>query len=569
MSESEISDDGVVTEKTSKKRKGFGRLRDVLKKVRVQSHEPGADCKCRMKCFERISLEARDAILNKFNLMENTNEQNSYLCGLISIVPVQRRRPRLNPNDAKYKDVTCKYKVRHVVDGVVSEFDVCRKGFSAIHGISKKKVEYLINSLKWTGSSPKDQRGKHLNRKHAIPEETKEMIKAHINSFKGRGAHYCLKDSKKKYLPEDLNISKMHKLFKELHPNIPVSYDSYRSVFNTDFNISFGYPRTDTCSFCDEMNIKLESMMNDLKSVKSQEERVEIEESIKKKETELKLHKLKAQKFYDLKRKARKAASKTKTFEAICIDYGKNLSVPNVSTNDVYYRRQLSVFCFIIHILSNNTCYFFVYPESDGKKGSDNVCQMLFEFLKNHLDNNVENLQIYADSCGGQNKNITMIRFLHYMTHVQKRFKTVQITFPIRGHSYMETDKDMALVKKNFRAELPSDWTRHIRDCRQKPNPYVVVEVDYTFWRSWTVFFNLTYKKKLCVKTRPIREIKFTSQSERLMYFRNNYSGPWENTVITLPVRRRFNVEPSTLPDHCHTGKNKLILFSSRYLTVY
>lgn len=109
---------------------------------------------------------------------------------------------------------------------------------------------------------------------------------------------------------------------------------------------------------------------------------VKIEESLKKKEKEFKLHKLKADKFYDLKRKARKAASKTKMYEAICIDYGKNLCVPNVSTNDVYYRRQLSVFCFIIHMLSNNKCLFFVYPESEGKKGSDNVCQMLFDFFK-------------------------------------------------------------------------------------------------------------------------------------------------------------------------------------------
>ncbi|KAG8271208.1 hypothetical protein J6590_068633 [Homalodisca vitripennis] len=44
----------------------------------------------------------------------------------------------------------------------------------------------------------------------------------------------------------------------------------------------------------------------------------------------------------------------------------------------------------------------------------------------------------------------------------------------------------MALVKKNFRAELPSDWAPHIRDCRQKPSPYVVEEVDNSFWRSWT-----------------------------------------------------------------------------------
>jgi hypothetical protein len=39
--------------------------------------------------------------------MDNTNEQNSYLCGLMAVVPVQRRRPRVNTPDAKFRDVTC------------------------------------------------------------------------------------------------------------------------------------------------------------------------------------------------------------------------------------------------------------------------------------------------------------------------------------------------------------------------------------------------------------------------------------------------------------------------------
>jgi hypothetical protein len=60
------------------------------------------------------------------------------------------------------------------------------------------------------------------------------------------------------------------------------------------------------------MHTKLESLINYLKSVESQEERGKIEESLKNKEMELKLHKLKAEKFYDLKRRARKVASKTK-----------------------------------------------------------------------------------------------------------------------------------------------------------------------------------------------------------------------------------------------------------------
>ena len=92
FSEVSTSDDdvGVKVEQKTKKRKVTGRMRDAAKKIRVQSHEAGSDCKCRSKCFEVIPLTVRDNIIKTFNLLETTNEQNSYLCGLISLTPVQR-----------------------------------------------------------------------------------------------------------------------------------------------------------------------------------------------------------------------------------------------------------------------------------------------------------------------------------------------------------------------------------------------------------------------------------------------------------------------------------------------
>ena len=39
-----------------------------------------------------------------------------------------------------------------------------------------------------------------------------------------------------------------------------VSYEYYRAIFTDNFNIGFGYPRSDTCSTCDEdkSEIKIE-----------------------------------------------------------------------------------------------------------------------------------------------------------------------------------------------------------------------------------------------------------------------------------------------------------------------
>ena len=43
----------------------------------------------------------------------------------------------------------------------------------------------------------------------------------------------------------------MYCMFKERYPLEKSSYESYHKIFNSKFNISFGYPRKDTCSFCD------------------------------------------------------------------------------------------------------------------------------------------------------------------------------------------------------------------------------------------------------------------------------------------------------------------------------
>lgn len=73
------------------------------------------------------------------------------------------------------------------------------------------------------------------------------------------------------------------------------------------------------------------------------------------------LHLKKAQTFYDRKKSAKKKSKEVENFQAISIDFMKNLSCPNLTTNDVYYRRQLTLNLFNIHCLSSENVYFFAY----------------------------------------------------------------------------------------------------------------------------------------------------------------------------------------------------------------
>ncbi|GFO44538.1 protein dennd6a-like isoform x1 [Plakobranchus ocellatus] len=64
---------------------------------------------------------------------------------------------------------------------------------------------------------------------------------------------------------------------------------------------------------------------------------------------------------------------------------------------------------------------------------------------------------------------------LYYLVHLNKRFDTLKITFPERGHSYMECDRDLALFNKKVDAEVPSDWMEEFGKARTNPLPYNVI----------------------------------------------------------------------------------------------
>lgn len=559
----------VYSDKKVKKRKSHGRMTDVSKKLRLQSHFPGPDCQCkRLKCFENVPQQARSTILKQFNLMTSVDEQNAYLCGLISVQQVQNRRARKNEVDARFNEASYSFRVRFV-DDTHKEIPVCFKAFKNIHGITKKKIEVLQKALKEKGIAPKDQRGKHFNRPRKLSDDKKIAVMNHIKSFKGRKGHYNLADSRKIYLPEELNINKMYSLYCEKHQNLKVSYETYRTIFSTEFNLAFGYPRKDTCSVCDEFQVKIKNLELEkscLSETNNASELLRLQQTQKQLETENKLHKMKAETFYKRKKKSKLRCRKTAVEEAICFDFQKNVHVPNISTNDVYYKRQLSVFTFNVHTLSTGASVFYTYPETVGKKGSDDVCSMLHNYFYDHLDLNVRRVNLFCDSCGGQNKNFTVLRFLHYMVHQEKRFDEIIVCFPIRGHSYLETDKNMGLVNQKAKVELPEEWANVFRESRMKPMPFTVVEVDQPLFRKWTEHLKTQYTKKCPFKTRPVREIKIVHTHPRFIFYRNSYHGAFESAVATN--RRNMRTMPDhlgenefELPDLLYEGKKSYIFY--------
>ncbi|KAG8298019.1 hypothetical protein J6590_023273 [Homalodisca vitripennis] len=119
------AEDFIEESLNPRKRQSYGWLRDATKRLRAQSFELGENCFCKsFRCFEVIPVNEKKRILGNFNEIGATsrepwNAQSSYLAGLISVLPVNRRRSR-EADQAAARTHDCTFGYRVVLLAVVS-----------------------------------------------------------------------------------------------------------------------------------------------------------------------------------------------------------------------------------------------------------------------------------------------------------------------------------------------------------------------------------------------------------------------------------------------------------------
>lgn len=100
------------------------------------------------------------------------------------------------------------------------------------------------------------------NHKEHLYAAQKQSVHNFIQQLNCVESHYCrnTKEAVRKYLSADLNIKKLYKLFQESeHSNAAVKETYFRHIFNSNYNLGFGTPKTDACSKCLELKGKIAS----------------------------------------------------------------------------------------------------------------------------------------------------------------------------------------------------------------------------------------------------------------------------------------------------------------------
>ena len=148
----------------------------------------------------------------------------------------------------------------------------------------------------------------------------RDQIRHHFRLFPARESHYSRsQNTNRKYLDPSLSVASMHQDLLKENPDLngQAKYWLYNEIFNTEFNISFGYPRSDVCDTCERQQVEIKAAELDNNAAE-----------IRRLKTANELHLRKAEVFnVQLQEVTEKAKSQDNVVELV-MDYQKNLPIP-------------------------------------------------------------------------------------------------------------------------------------------------------------------------------------------------------------------------------------------------
>lgn len=391
------------------------------------------------KKYQCRSLKDEDIVgfANDFYKSKDKPAQDSFVLIYCKVQPPNRTN-RSKKNGSR-KNVSIEYSVRKVNGKLVQ---VCRTAFHGILNVGKDRVQGVCKRHLSTGAAPKESRGGDHRSSQYFAK--KRSVIEYIKKFKCIEVHYCRGKTKRQYLPSELSINKMHSMYCDqiTDPDLQVKGSYFRFVFNTNFNIGFKAPATDVCSTCTMLkeSMKLEKNADQKQVLMNR----------------LVVHKRRAKAFFKLLKEG-----KNNTI-TLSIDCQKNMAVPKLFDQAAYFSRQISFYNFGVvqgtskSTLTKENVFLYVWGENDRPKGSNEISSAVYHRLCNlTIPENVDCIRLFADGCGGQNKNTILMTMCSYWltSKAPHNIQKMEIIFPVVGHSFIPPDRVFARIEKSVKTK--------------------------------------------------------------------------------------------------------------------
>jgi len=368
---------------------------------------------------------------SKFYGTKEKTFQDNFLLKYCKTVPIKRKRPKNSQHVAK------KFQTRfYILTNENRMLAVCKKAFMDVLGITRRRIDTVTKNFYRTSLPAKENRGgdrkleKYMLKKNAVMD--------FINKFRVIESHYCRGQSQRLYLESSLNIKSMWRMYLKENENLPVKDSYFRKIFNTQYNLGFGSPRTDVCSTCLQLTEKIKACHDkDMKANLFAQKR---------------LHKLKSKAFYSLLKE------RDEGVETFSFDCQKNQVLPKIPDQEAYYSRQFYMYNFTVvrgtskSTLNPSNVTSFCWTENEYKKGSNEVASCIYFILESaDFGDDIHTIRLMCDGCSGQNKNTTLISMCSYWFSRQDKIRKIEVIFPVRGHSFMPPDRVFGNIEKDIK----------------------------------------------------------------------------------------------------------------------
>ncbi|HEY0221234.1 MAG TPA: hypothetical protein VGC17_00165, partial [Lactovum miscens] len=100
--------------------------------------------------------------------------------------------------------------------------------------------------------------------------------------------------------------------------------------------------------------------------------------------------------------------------------------------------------------LTTDNVFLYEWTENIRPKGSNEIASALYHRLNNSDFYGDSRVRLFADGCGGQNKNSIVVGMCAYWLQMKSpnRIRELELIFPVVGHSYMPPDRVFATIEK-------------------------------------------------------------------------------------------------------------------------
>lgn len=239
--------------------------------------------------------------------------------------------------------------------------------------------------------------------------------------------------------------------------------------------MSFKRRHTDTCRFCDEIKVVLQSaLVSETRKIELRSEQTNHWTLVNKTHDDYKS---------DVK-KARASDGKT---VVLSFDLQKTLETPSLTTSVAFYKRQLWTYNLCVYNEGDRCAYMYMWSENNASRGAQEIGSCLLKHFKNHISSDVTEIIMWSDSCGGQNRNIKLAMllksYLHNLTP-DDSLEIIKQKYYVSGHSYNSCDRCFGTIEKSRDKSsgifTPNDWVNLVKFA-QKPafNVTVMQENDF------------------------------------------------------------------------------------------